>query len=152
MKKLEWKTMIDASRDKVWQTMLAPDTYREWVAVSWPNSGYEGKWEKGATIRFVGDSDSGGTVADIVELRKPEYIKALHVAVATPGGGEDRDSDVAKGWIGTTEEYFFAEKNGKTELTVVINTHPDWVAMFEDGWPAALEKLKEISERKAVNA
>ena len=62
------------------------------------------------------------------------------------GGIEDRDSEVAKGWVGITEAYTFKEKNGKTELKVEINTNPQWESMFNDGWPAALDKLKEISE------
>jgi uncharacterized protein YndB with AHSA1/START domain len=154
MKKLEFKTTINAKRDKVWQTMLAPDTYREWVNVSWPNSTYDGKWATGENIRFIGGSEEnqGGTLANIVEARKPEYILAKHIAVINADGTEDRTSETAKGWIGTTEEYTFTEKDGKTELKVVINTSPDWESMFTDGWPNALNKLKEICERKAVTA
>lgn len=152
MKKLEYKIEIAASRDKVWKTMLDKETYREWTNVSWPGSTYIGKWEKGAKIRFVDEKDTGGTVAEIVELRKAEYMKANHVAIATPNGGEDTTSPEAKGWIGTTEEYTFNEKNGKTEVIATITTNPDWEKMFNDGWPPALQKLKEISERKAVTA
>jgi uncharacterized protein YndB with AHSA1/START domain len=153
MKKLEFKTTINAKREKVWQTMLAPETYREWVNVSWPNSRYEGKWATGENIRFIGgEENQGGTLANFVEVRKPEYILAKHIAVINADGTEDRTSETAKGWIGTTEEYTFTEKDGKTELKVVINTSPDWESMFTDGWPNALNKLKEICERKAVTA
>lgn len=152
MKKLEYKTEIAASRDKVWKTMLDKETYLEWTSVSWPGSTYIGKWEKGTKIRFVDEKDQAGTVAEIVELRKPEYMKAIHVAAATPNGGEDTTSPEAVGWIGTTEEYTFTEKNGKTEVTATIHTKPDWESMFNEGWPKALKKLKEICERKAVTA
>jgi hypothetical protein len=64
----------------------------------------------------------------------------------------DRNSPEAKGWIGTTEEYTFTEKNGKTELKVTVNTTPEWESMFNDGWPDALKKLKEICERSTVTA
>jgi uncharacterized protein YndB with AHSA1/START domain len=145
MKKLEFKTVIAASRQKVWDTMLTPETYKKWVAASWPGSYYEGNWKKGENIRFLSPS-GGGTVATIQELRPYEYILANHVAVINQDGTEDRDSDVAKGWVGTTESYTFAEKNGKTEVKVEINTSPDWEKMFTDGWPDALAKLKEITE------
>ena len=87
-------------------------------------------------------------MATIIELRPYEYILAKHIAVIDAGGKEDRNSDLAKGWIGTTESYTFTEKNGKTELKIEINTYPDWEKMFKDGWPNALKKLKEISERR----
>jgi len=145
MKKLEFKTEIAASRQKVWDTMLAPQTYKKWVDASWPGSYYEGNWKQGENVRFLSTS-GGGTVATIEELRPNAYILANHVAVINRDGTEDRDSDVAKGWVGTTESYTFTEKNGNTELKVEINTNPDWEKMFTDGWPGALAKLKEISE------
>jgi uncharacterized protein YndB with AHSA1/START domain len=152
MKTQEFKTEINAKRDKVWRTMFDPDTYRQWVNVSWPGSYYDGKWKTGENIRFIGDQNQGGTLANLVEVREPEYVFAKHIAVITGDGKEDRTSEEAKSWIGSTEEYKFTEKNGKTELKVIINTTPQWESMFNDGWPEALKKLKEISERSAVTA
>lgn len=154
MKKLEFQTEIDAPREKVWKTMLDKPTYNEWVAVAWPNSTYKGNWKTGENIKFTGDDaqNQGGTLANLVEVRHPEYVLANHIAVLNADGSEDRTSEDAKNWIGTTEEYTFTEKNGKTHLKVVINCPENWASMFTDGWPAALDKLKEISERKGVTA
>jgi uncharacterized protein YndB with AHSA1/START domain len=146
MKHLEFKTQIAADKKKVWDTMLQPETYKEWVSVSWPGSYYEGKWEKGENIRFLASS-GGGTVAKLVDQKQYQDILAKHIAVIRSDGSEDRDSDIAKGWIGTTERYLFKEKNGTTELTVAIDTTEQWQDMFNDGWPNALAKLKEICER-----
>lgn len=151
MKKLEFKTEINAKREKVWKTMLDHDTYREWTNVGWPGSDYKGRWKQGEDIRFVGSGENqGGTFANLVEVREPEYLLARHTAIILANGELDSTSEDAKGWVGTTEEYTFTEKNGKTELKVVITTNPAWESMFADSWPAALEKLKEISERKAA--
>ena len=147
MKKLEFKIEIATDRQKVWNTMLNPKTYKEWVSASWPGSSYEGIWKQGENLKFVSPSQ-GGTMATIVELRPYEFILAKHIAVIDAGGNEDRSSELAKGWIGTTESYTFTEKNGKTEVKIEINTYPDWEKMFKDGWPNALKKLKEISERR----
>lgn len=145
MKKLEFKIDIAASRQKVWDSMLQPESFKKWVAASWPGSYYDGNWKKGESIRFLSPT-GGGTLAAIQELRPQEYILAKHVAVINGDGTEDRDSDVAKGWVGTTESYTFTEKNGKTEVKVEINTSPEWESMFSDGWPDGLAKLKEITE------
>jgi uncharacterized protein YndB with AHSA1/START domain len=146
MKKLEYKISIDAPVQKVWNTMLSPDSYKEWTGVSWPGSVYEGSWKQGEDIRFVGP-DGTGTLAHFTEVKPYQYIFAEHIAVLGKGGVEDRSSDVAKGWVGTLENYFFNENNGKTELKVEIHSNPAWEKMFNDGWPGALNKLKEISER-----
>jgi uncharacterized protein YndB with AHSA1/START domain len=151
MKKLEFKIDINANAKRVWDTMLNLETYKQWVSVSWPGSIYQGQWKKGENLKFI-SPDQGGTMATIVDLRPYEYILAKHIAVINPDGTEDKNSDIAKGWIGTTEAYIFTEQNGKTEVKVEINTYPDWEKMFSDGWPNALKKLKEITERSRVEA
>jgi uncharacterized protein YndB with AHSA1/START domain len=147
MEHLEYKIVISAPAKKVWETMLQKETYEQWVAKSWPGSFYEGKWAKGEKIRFIGP-DGSGTLAELVEMKPYERVFARHIAVLLPGGVEDRTSDVAKGWIGITEEYKFAEHLGKTTVTVSIETSPEWSKMFDEGWPAALEELKKIAERQ----
>jgi uncharacterized protein YndB with AHSA1/START domain len=131
MKNLTYSIEINASKKKVWDVMLQPDTYKEWTSVSWPGSHYEGKWAKDENIRFV-TPGGGGTMANIIELKPREHILAEHVAVIDGNGAEDRSSDVAAGWIGTLEEYTFTERNGKTTLKVDIKTSPAWVDMFNE--------------------
>lgn len=146
MEHLEYEVMISAPAKKVWETMLQKDTYRQWVAKSWPGSFYEGKWAKGEQIRFIGSEEGGGTLAELVEVKPYENVFARHIAVLGPGGTEDRTSELAKGWIGSTEEYRLAEDDGKTTLTVLVETNPEWRSMFDEGWPVALEELKKMAE------
>ena len=147
MEHLEYKVVISAPAKKVWETMLQEETYKQWVAKSWPNSFYEGEWVKGEKIRFIGP-DGSGTLAELVEVKPYEKVFARHIAVLGPGGTEDRTSEVAKGWIGIIEAYKFTEHLGKTTLTVSMETPPEWKKMFDEGWPGALEDLKELTERQ----
>jgi uncharacterized protein YndB with AHSA1/START domain len=147
MENLEYKIVISAPAKTVWETMLQEETYKQWIAKSWPNSFYKGKWEKGEKISFIGP-DGSGTLAELVEVKQYERILMRHIAVLIPGGIEDRTSEVAKGWIGISEGYKFAEHNGKTTLTISIETNSEWRTMFDEGWPTALEELKTISERQ----
>lgn len=145
-KDLEFKTVINASGEKVWNTMLNHGTYEEWTAVSWPGSTYEGSWKQGTDIRFV-CPDSSGTLAHMKEVVPFQRIVAEHTAILSKGGVEDRTSDLAKGWTGTLESYYFDGDDKSTSITVKLKVRPEWEQMFIEGWPAALNKLKEISER-----
>ena len=145
MKKLEFKIEIAAVPEKVWKSMLDPATYKQWVNVSWPGSSYEGIWKQDEHIKFSG-AQGGGTQAVIKELRKYEFILAEHTAVINADGSLDKESEVAKGWIGTKESYRFNPVENNTELVVEISTPENWAKMFSDGWPAALRELKKICE------
>lgn len=147
MEKLVYQIVIEAPSKIVWETMLAPETYKQWVAKSWPDSFYEGKWAENERIKFI-CPDGSGTLAELVEVKPYERILAKHLAILQPGGVEDRTSETARGWSGITEGYQFSETNGVTTLTVEIHTNPQWRKMFDDGWPTALEELKKISERR----
>lgn len=145
MKHLEFAIDIAATKKKVWDTMLPPETYKKWVAASWPGSYYVGNWTQGESIKFLSSSGEG-TQAILDEVKPYDLIRATHTAVITKDGTEDRDSEIAKGWVGTKESYIFTERDGKTEVKVQISTSPDWEKMFSDGWPDALAKLKEVVE------
>jgi uncharacterized protein YndB with AHSA1/START domain len=151
MEKLEYKVVISAPAKKVWETMLQKETYEQWVANAWPGSSFDGKWKTGERMRFVG-SDGSGTLAEFIEVKPYERVLARHIAVLNPGGAEDRTSEIAKGWVVTTEEYRLAESQGKTTLTVLIETTPEWRKMFDDSWPTALQDLKTIAERQMQTA
>lgn len=149
MEHLEYQIVISAPARKVWDAMLQKQTYEQWVEKSWPGSSYQGKWEKGEQIRFIG-KDGSGTLAEIVELQPYQKVVARHIAALGPGGTEDRTSDIASGWIGTMEGYEFDERGGETTVTVSIDTTPEWKQMFDDGWPVALEELKQLTEHQVA--
>ncbi len=151
MKTLEFKITINASKRHVWQIMLGPETYKQWVMNSWPDSHYEGTWAKDEEIRFIGPNGAG-TLAKIVEYRPYDLILAIHTAVLQPGGCLDIQSETAKGWIGTKEQYTFTTKGNETLLIVTMATRPEWAEMFNDGWPQALEGLKQLCEHTEVHA
>lgn len=128
--------------------MLEDASYREWTAAFNPGSYYKGSWEQGSKIQFLGPdpegkSEEGGMFAEIAENRPHEFVSIkmlgeIRDGVETPYG-ED-----AEGY----ENYTFVDKDGSTELLIDLKGIPDeYVEMFEDMWPRALEKLKEIIER-----
>ncbi len=151
MERLEYKIDISAPAKTVWETMLEKQTYEQWTARSWPSSTYKGKWGKGEEISFVG-TDGSGTHAELTVFEPYKRVLAKQIALLGPGGVKDSTSEVAKKWVGTTEEYQFSEHNGTTTLAVVIEVAKEWSDMFNEGWPIALEELKKITEQKFATA
>jgi uncharacterized protein YndB with AHSA1/START domain len=148
VKTLNFATVIDASPQKVWETMLGKDTYPKWVDVAWPGSTYHGEWKQDSQIRFTGaDGTGGGTLGEVTELDPNSKVDLHHIAVLLDDGSEDRTSDMAKSWIGSTETYTFTPDNGSTKLDVELSIPAEWVDEFESGWPKAIEALKQLAEQ-----
>lgn len=145
-KELHFSIDIHAGKQKVWETMLQPDTYKIWTNAAWPGSRYVGDWRQGAKIKFMGD-ETGGTLA-LIEIYTPfDYVFARHIALIAADGLLDTSSEMAKEWTGAKEAYQFSGADGVTTLKVFIETNEKWADMFEEGWPVALKKLKEICEK-----
>ena len=49
-------------------------------------------------------------------------------------------------WSGALENYTFKEIDGKTELLIEMDINEEYKELFQDIWPKALQKLKEIAE------
>jgi uncharacterized protein YndB with AHSA1/START domain len=149
MQKIHFSTTINAPRKKVWDTMLQDATFRAWTSVFNPSgSWYEGDWNRGSKIRFLGpgeDGKLGGMVSQIKENRPYEYISIEHLGIIQDGK-EDTTSEAVKKWAPAFENYAFREKDSATEVLVDMDVDEEHKKMFEDMWPKALEKLKELSE------
>lgn len=149
MEKLHFSITIKAPKEKVWETMLDENTYKQWTDVFGHGSHYKGTWEEGSKILFLAPSQNGkmqGMVSRIKENKKYEFISIEHLGMITDGI-ENTTSEEIKAWAGATENYTFKEKNGETQVLVDTDTVEEYKKMFEDTWPRALQKLKSLSEK-----
>lgn len=150
MQKLHFSTTVNAPKEKVWDTMLQDRTYRVWTSEFNPKgSWFEGDWSQGSTIRFLGPGEDGkpaGMVSRINQNRPHEFVSIEHLGFIHDGK-EDTTSEAVKKWTPAFENYTFRETNGQTEVLVDMDTDDEHKKMFEEMWPKALEKLKELAER-----
>ncbi|MDZ4091854.1 MAG: SRPBCC domain-containing protein [Arthrobacter sp.] len=151
MKKLRYSVTINAPVQDVWTTMLSDATYREWASVFSSGSYYEGDWNQGSEIRFLGpdgDGSLGGMIATVEENRPNELISLRYVGQIV-NGEEDTTSEEAKAFMGAHEKYAFSAAGGVTTVDVELDSEDEFVAMFDEAWPLALEKLKDIVEARS---
>lgn len=151
MKKLQFNIQIDAPATKVYDYMLGisnKTTYDKWTALFNPTSSYEGKWEKGSKILFVGvneQGEKGGMISRIEELIPNHFVSIRHVGLLK-GQQEIMEGSEVEKWANGFENYHFEEQKGSTKVTVDLDTSDDFVGYMEETYPQALEKLKEICE------
>lgn len=150
MQKQHYSIVINAPREKVWEMMLGDAGYREWTKAFNPGgSWYEGGWNTGDDIRFLGPGENGelgGMISRIAESRKPEFVSIEHRGMLQ-NGVEDFDSDMVKSWQGAHENYTLNEVEDGTEVLVDIDIDEAMIPDFDRMWPEALAKLKEVAER-----
>jgi hypothetical protein len=158
MQKLHFSIEINAPREKVWDTMLGEATYKEWTVPFNPGSYFKGTWEKGSKILFMGPNpetgEEGGMVSRIAENKPHEFLSIEHLGILK-NGVEDTTSEEAKKWAPAYENYTFNHKKGPstnsgqatTELLIDIDVVDEFVNDFNQMWPTALQKLKNLAEQ-----
>lgn len=147
---MHFEIVIQVPVQKVWDTMLTQETYKEWTSSFDPTSCYEGSWDKGSKMKFLGASGDG-MVSEIAENVLHKFVSIKHLG-EMHGGVEDTTSEAVKKWLPAFENYTFTDKGAETflEVDMEMESTPESKAMkemFEGMWPKALLKLKEICER-----
>lgn len=151
MEKLIFTASIKASATAVYETMLGlkdKSNYEYWTKAFNPTSSFEGSWEKGSKIHFVGvdeNGNKGGMVSTIVEHKVAEFVSILHIGFLK-GDEEITTGEEVEKWAGGHENYSFQEQDGLTTVTVEMDTIPEYADYFKTTYPKALENLKGLIE------
>ena len=148
MKTLHFSVDIRASRRAVWDTMLAPDTYRLWTTEFAPGSYFEGTWDTGARVRFLVPSGQG-MVAVVAECRPQEFLSLKHVGYVKDGV-EDTESEMVRSWAPAFENYTLSYAGLSTQLKVDVDVTPEFEDYMTRVWPTALAKLKTLCEDRTA--
>lgn len=135
---------VNAPARVVWHTMLDRDTYEQWTGAFHEGSTYEGGWDEGAEIRFVGPAEDGGAsglVGTIVENRTAEFV-SIRYDGEIDRGVVSRESPM----VGLRESYAFRERDGVTTLTVELEVPDEWAPGMREMWGEAVKALKRLAE------
>ena len=144
MERIYFKIEIDAPKEKVWNVLLGETTYPVWTAPFAEGSRVITDWQIGSKALFV-NAEGDGMISKIAEHIPNEYISIHHLGMYI-NGVEDYESEEVKKWTGAIENYKLSTKDGKSLLSVELDTTEDHKSYFEEKWPIALEKVKELAE------
>lgn len=145
MEKQTFKITIDAPADKVWQVLWGDETYKTWTSAFSEGSTVETNWEKGSKVLFL-DGSGMGMVSTIADKKTNEFMSFKHLGTVNKGV-EDLNSEEAKKWSGSLENYTLKPAGGKTDLIIDMDIIESYKDYFVKTWPLALEKVKELAEK-----
>jgi len=152
MKKTKFSVSIHAPAKKVYDVMLGisnKSTYEQWTALFNPTSTYEGSWNKGSKMLFLGTDEKGekgGMVSEIFDNIPNQFISIRHYGLVQANVEITEGPEVEK-WANGFENYTFVENNGTTTVTVDLDITEDFLDYMNETYPKALDKLKEICEK-----
>jgi hypothetical protein len=111
MKNIEFCIKINASKERVWETLWNDNSYRKWTSVFSSDSHAVSDWKEGSQIKFI-DSKGDG-IYSIIETNLPfEQMSFKHL-------GEIKEGiETTVDWAGSMENYFLKESNAVTELKI----------------------------------
>ena len=151
MKKLQFNISIHAPVSAVYNIMLgisSKSTYEQWTAMFNPTSTYEGNWEKGSKMLFIGvdeKGEKGGIVSKIAENIPNQFVSIQHYGLINAGKEITEGAEVEK-WANGFENYSFEENNEVTTVKVEIDATEEFIDFMNETYPKALNKLKELCE------
>ncbi len=141
----KFRITINASREKVWKVLWDDATYRNWTSVFNEGSYAETDWKEGSKVLFL-SPEGDGMVSTIAAKRPNEFMSIRHLGTVK-NGVEDLDSEETRKWSGAMENYTLNTVEGKTELIIEMDTIEAYKDYFQQTWPKALEKVKELAEK-----
>ncbi len=128
--------------------MLDDATYRQWTSAFAEGSYAVTDWNEGSKALFLTPAGDG-MVSTIVAHRPNDTLSIKHLGVVK-NGVEDTTSEELKGWSGALETYTIREAEGASVLTVEMDVTDEYKSYFEETWPKALSKLKDLAESQAA--
>lgn len=146
MKKIEKSISINATKEKVWETLWSSSTYGDWTNAIDEGMYMKGSLEEGKEIQFISSINGYGVTSLVDKLIPNEYILFKH-KTDTKGNGLEKRKDE---WTGGTESYSLVEKNGVTHMIVKMDVPIEMEELFNEQLPKALERIKKLSEQTVL--
>lgn len=143
MQKMIFSINIEAPRKKVWDTLWDDTTFRDWGNIIDEGQYMVGEVKEGNEVQFM--SSSGYGVTSLIEKLIPNEFVLIRQRADTQNSGKQARE---KEWTGGTESYSLKENNNSTTLKVSIDVPSGLEELFQDRFPRALGRVKELAENK----
>ena len=144
MKEMQFQVAINAPKETVWATLWQDETFRQWAGIIDPGTYMVGELKQGNEVQYISLENGYGVTSLVKKLIPGEYILLRHSADTQEKGKKEREKE----WAGGEESYTLIEREKLTILTVKVDVPPKLEEYFKITYPKALERVKELAERK----
>lgn len=139
---MQFTVEIHAPKEKVWNTLWQDKTFREWAGLIDPGTYIKGELVEGNEVEFISAENGYGVTSLVEKLIPNEFLLLKHEADTQDTGKRER----AKEWTGGKESYKLVEKDNVTTLTTVFDVPVQMEEYFNDAYPKALQRVKQLAE------
>lgn len=146
MNKLQFSIEINASKERVWNTLWEDATFRDWASIIDEGTYIKGVIEEGREIQFISSVNGYGVTSLVDQLIPNAFVLFKHSSDTKEYGEQDREKE----WTGGEERYALTEINGITILTVTTDMPFEQEETFNIRLPKALERIKTLAENKEL--
>jgi len=138
---------IKAPAEKIWKVLWNGETYPQWTAAFGEGSHAVTDWQEGSKVLFL-SANNDGMYSMVVKNKPGVFMSFRHLGIIKEGKEQPADEE-SKKWSGAMENYTLKEEAGGTDLIVEMDITEEFEKYFQETFPKALEKVKELSENKS---
>lgn len=142
MKDMYFSIEINASKEKVWDTLWQDESFRLWAGIIDQETYMDGILKKGNKVKFISKKNGYGVTSLVEDLIVNELLLLRHESDTQDAGKRERVNE----WTGGTESYKLIKNDGSTTLSTTFDVPEDMESYFSSVYPKALQKVKTLAE------
>ena len=139
MKFLEFEIQINATPEKVWETLFTQDSYKKWASAMNEGTYFEGNWEVGSIMKFL-DPQNNGMYNLVTENIRFKVLGMKHLGWILKGELSSQN------WEDSTLNYILEPSENGTLLKGTVNSLDEFVEFFNSKYPQNFEHIKRLAE------
>ena len=140
MKFLEFEIQINATPEKVWETLFTQDSYKKWASAMNEGTYFEGNWEVGSIMKFL-DPQNNGMYNLVTENIRFKVLGMKHLGWILKGELSPQN------WEDSTLNYILELSENGTLLKGTVNSLDEFVEFFNSKYPQNFEHIKRLAEK-----
>lgn len=140
MKFLEFEIQINATPEKVWETLFTQDSYKKWASAMNEGTYFEGNWEVGSIMKFL-DPQNNGMYNLVTENIRFKVLGMKHLGWILKGELSPQN------WEDSTLNYILEPSENGTLLKGTVNSLDEFVEFFNSKYPQNFEHIKRLAEK-----
>lgn len=146
IEKMTFQIDIAAPKEHVWKLLWGRESYMQWTSPFMEGSYYQGEFGQGNRVYLLSPTGEG-IYSDIIVYDENEQLTFSLLGNVKNKQEQPLDPE-SEIWTGSRESYFLSDTANGTLLRVELDNQKDYGDQMNKAFPAALEILRELAEKR----